>query len=510
MQITNAATGAVLSTQTVSSFQSGIYLDYAISGNVLITFTREAGPNAVLSGLFFDSPPGAQRPRSSSRTRRRRAPGSAPTAQGYDVIGSSTSLSLPSYATVTPAGQSSYTWASSTTDPRALQVAGGTSRIAATWYSATSFTVDVDLTDGQQHDLELYFLDWDKQGRSEQVQITNAATGAVLSTQTVSSFQSGIYLDYTISGNVLITFTREAGTNAVLSGLFLDPTVSGSASISNLSSDRTGDRPAIQTSTDGVPAPITDFLGAVVDAGLAAGPGASSAGAAGPAPQAAVELSGTAARGVSVPITARGPRPDGNLLRGAGPSLRSPSQWPGPAAAARQPGTIDQTIRPIRTHGTASDRRCASGYRDGRWRSWAGRRTRSRKVTRTPDVRRLPIVPGRSAGHPPSRRAGAAGTPSGPGRSDPPRPVRSAGGRGAIRPPSTLPRLMCVKNNLAHSHDVSGWTVSTIVNSDLPGSAHSRRQVRHRSFRPAPTFSTRAKKRAGRPRRSAVASPSRR
>ncbi len=101
-------------------------------------------------------------------------------SQGYDVIGSSSSVSLPSYATVTPAGQSGYTWASSTTDPRALQVAGGSSRIAATWYSATSFTVDVNLTDGQQHDLELYFLDWDKQGRSEQVQIANAATGAVL------------------------------------------------------------------------------------------------------------------------------------------------------------------------------------------------------------------------------------------------------------------------------------------------------------------------------------------
>ncbi len=84
--------------------------------------------------------------------------------------------------------------------------------------------MDVDLTDGQQHDLELYFLDWDRLGRSEQVQITNAATGAVLSTQTVSSFQSGTYLDYTISGNVLITITKEGPANAVLSGLFLDGT----------------------------------------------------------------------------------------------------------------------------------------------------------------------------------------------------------------------------------------------------------------------------------------------
>ena len=184
MQISNAATGAVLSTQTVSSFQSGTYLDYTISGNILITFTREAGTNAVLSGLFLDSAP-TPTPTSTATFLKQDATTQGTWihtygAQGYDVIGSSSSVSLPSYATVTPAGASSYIWASSTTDPRALQVAGGASRIAATWYSATSFTVDVDLTDGQQHDLELYFLDWDKQGRSEQVQITSAATGAVL------------------------------------------------------------------------------------------------------------------------------------------------------------------------------------------------------------------------------------------------------------------------------------------------------------------------------------------
>ena len=141
--------------------------------------------------------------------------------QGYDIIGNA--ASLPSYATVTPSGASSYTWAASTTDPRALQDAGGTGRIAACWYSATSFTVDVDLTDGQTHDLTLYFLDWDNGGRSEQVQISNATTGAVLDTETVSSFSSGVYLEWAVSGNVLITITKLAGPNAVLSGLFFDP-----------------------------------------------------------------------------------------------------------------------------------------------------------------------------------------------------------------------------------------------------------------------------------------------
>ena len=81
--------------------------------------------------------------------------------------------------------------------------------------------MDVDLTDGQAHDLELYFVDWDNLGRSEQVQISDAGSGAVLSTQAVSSFQSGVYLDYAVSGNLVITITDQSGKNAVLSGLFL-------------------------------------------------------------------------------------------------------------------------------------------------------------------------------------------------------------------------------------------------------------------------------------------------
>ena len=53
--------------------------------------------------------------------------------QGYDIIGNA--ASLPSYATVTPSGATTYTWAASTTDPRALQNPTGTNRIAACWYA---------------------------------------------------------------------------------------------------------------------------------------------------------------------------------------------------------------------------------------------------------------------------------------------------------------------------------------------------------------------------------------
>jgi hypothetical protein len=221
VQISDAGSGAVLSTQPVSSFQSGVYLDYAVSGNVVITITKLAGKNAVLSGLFLDPTTTATFLRQDATTQGTWM--GTYGAQGYDVIDDSSSL--PGYATVTPSGQSNYVWAASTGDPRALQTADGSSRIAACWYSGdsggTSFSVDVNLTDGQKHNLELYFLDWDNLGRSEQVQISDAGSGAVLSTQTVSSFQSGVYLDYAVSGNLVIAITRLAGKNAVLSGLFL-------------------------------------------------------------------------------------------------------------------------------------------------------------------------------------------------------------------------------------------------------------------------------------------------
>ena len=100
--------------------------------------------------------------------------------------------------------------------------------------------MDVDLTDGQVHDLELYFLDWDRQGRMEQVQISDATTGAVLSTQAVSAFQSGAYLDYAVRGNIVITITKGAGTSNVLSGLFLDPASHGRGDVPEAGHDDAG------------------------------------------------------------------------------------------------------------------------------------------------------------------------------------------------------------------------------------------------------------------------------
>jgi hypothetical protein len=137
-------------------------------------------------------------------------------ADGYNVIGAS--ARYPSYATVTASGQSTKVWAKSTTDVRALSRPNG-GRIAAAWYAANSFRVNVNVTDGQTHQVALYFLDWNNAGRGERIDVLNSA-GAILDSRMISSFGGGQYLVWNVSGNVTFRITRLSGPNAVLSGIF--------------------------------------------------------------------------------------------------------------------------------------------------------------------------------------------------------------------------------------------------------------------------------------------------
>ncbi len=232
IQISDAATGTVLGTETVSSFMGGVYLNWEVSGDVVITITRKSGVNAVLSGIFIDPPPQASSATflKTDTTTQGNWIGTYG-AQGYDVIGDTPSL--PSYATISASGESKWVWSTSTTVRQALQNPGGSGRIEASWYSTTSFTVNLNLTDGQEHDIELYVLDLQSSpSRVEQIQISDAATGTVLSTETVSSFTGGVYLNWKVSGDVVITITRESGVNAVLSGIFIDPSAPTSSATS--------------------------------------------------------------------------------------------------------------------------------------------------------------------------------------------------------------------------------------------------------------------------------------
>lgn len=114
----------------------------------------------------------------------------------------------------------------------ALQVkAGDTQRTASSDFTTTTETFDLNLTDGQTHQVALYVQDESNQGRTETVTVSDATSGTVLATTNVSNFSNGEYLVYDLSGNVDITLTNGSGSlNALASGLFFDPGPGGSLS----------------------------------------------------------------------------------------------------------------------------------------------------------------------------------------------------------------------------------------------------------------------------------------
>ncbi len=139
--------------------------------------------------------------------------------QGYDIPDEG--MSLPAYASIAVSGATTTEWADTTSNLSGLRGAGWQATAAAAWFG-TSFTINVNMGDGQTHDLALYAVDLDGKGRSEQIQIINPLTGAVLDTETISSFSGGVYLQWAVSGDVEINVTNLGPVNAVVSGLFLD------------------------------------------------------------------------------------------------------------------------------------------------------------------------------------------------------------------------------------------------------------------------------------------------
>lgn len=235
VEVLDASTGAVLDARTMTAFQNGQYLVWTLSGHVKLRFVNTGPNNTVLSGIFFGGsgavvppPPGASA--SAAFVRNDAATKGSWTSaygrQGFGIAGVATSY--PAYARVSISGASSCTWAATTTDVRALQRPGAADRLATCWYAATRFVVDVNLTDGAAHKLAVYSVDWDSRGRSQRVEVLDAATGTVLDTRSISGFQGGQYLVWRLSGHVQLRFVNTGPNNAVVSGIFFDADASGS------------------------------------------------------------------------------------------------------------------------------------------------------------------------------------------------------------------------------------------------------------------------------------------
>jgi len=131
--------------------------------------------------------------------------------------------SLPFSIEVQSLGGLIYLWNDNTREARALaRTAGSQDRVASAWYSSDKFTINVGFADQETHRVALYFLDWDKTGRSQSVRVKNSS-GDVIDERTISNFANGKYLVYDLKGHVSVEIKKITGNNAVLNGIFLGP-----------------------------------------------------------------------------------------------------------------------------------------------------------------------------------------------------------------------------------------------------------------------------------------------
>ena len=140
---------------------------------------------------------------------------------GFETVDDATND--PVFVTVTPTGMADYTWDGASTDIRALQRAAGTGRLAATWYGST-FSIDLDFTDGTPHAMAFYIVDWDSFNRTERFDIRDAVSGSILDSRTATAFAGGQYWRWTFQGHVTVQVTQTSGGGgAVVSGMFFGP-----------------------------------------------------------------------------------------------------------------------------------------------------------------------------------------------------------------------------------------------------------------------------------------------
>ena len=219
-------TGRVFASSYFTNVAAGKYITMDVRNfvDVRLTSERPFSYSVFVNGIFFSTP---------------QLSGDGETSVEFAAIDKTTqgdwqkkyggngkavanwNSNLPTEAEFKPASQS-WTWSDATTDLRAInKYAPNNTRIASAWYDANEAVFDVSVASATPRQLALYFLDWDRSGRVQDLTITDS-TGALLLQQRIDNFADGQYLVLKAKGKFRIALRRIAGPNAVLNGLFFD------------------------------------------------------------------------------------------------------------------------------------------------------------------------------------------------------------------------------------------------------------------------------------------------
>ena len=140
--------------------------------------------------------------------------------EGYWVAGGG--KNPPGIVEVSINPQAQWVWSDNTEDSRApFMDATGVRRVAGAWYDEDELVIDLAVFDTRPRAVSLYFLDWDRQGRSQRLEVLDGA-GTVLESYTVDNFENGKYLVLAVKGFAKVRISKVKGPNALLNGMFFD------------------------------------------------------------------------------------------------------------------------------------------------------------------------------------------------------------------------------------------------------------------------------------------------
>jgi hypothetical protein len=142
---------------------------------------------------------------------------------------------IPPFVQVTISNHQVQVWGAPTNDVRALLKPGSTNRIASAWTTTdtqnSTFTIDLNFTNGSTHQCALYCTDWIGSGnvleKFEIFDSTDTSYSNPLDMRNLQLPSNGVYLVWNLSGHKVIRITKPdatIGNKAMVSAVFLDPT----------------------------------------------------------------------------------------------------------------------------------------------------------------------------------------------------------------------------------------------------------------------------------------------
>ena len=138
-------------------------------------------------------------------------------ADGYVFPNGATNL--PPYALIGNGDASLTTYLPTSQDDRSLGQPDSPARYLAGWSSTTNFTMDLNLTDNNNHQVAFYFWDWNHSNRTQLVEILDATTTNLLDRRVIANFNNGQWWVWQVKGHVQIRFTKLAGPDCLVNAL---------------------------------------------------------------------------------------------------------------------------------------------------------------------------------------------------------------------------------------------------------------------------------------------------